>query len=344
MGKINIAQKFTDIEYLSKKEVANRLGNNSADAMWRSVGEYREKYRFPLDVKRLDHIPFSIVLTPSIMGITNATERQMIRFSALFEKLKNKQAISETKSLDKFTQEVIQEDLYVMAMQKEMKINQHDIEVMMDEHSMHLKTSILFGFYEAQKYLRANPDIPLDKHFFREVFSRLSGVPIEDTALVYRNHNNIADAADCKTISELMDTLFEFYNSGFELSPFVIAAVMYLYIVYIQPFAENNGEMAILTYMKVLADAGYGEGSYFLSVGEFILQKYGDFSQQFEEIQKSGDITYGVVFLARLAYDAIEWRYQGLSKIPEPEPSYGNVRVIEKIVGKNSRKRSADLY
>ena len=334
MEKVSFAQKFTDIEYLSKKEVADQLGNNMADSIWRQVTEYREKYRFPLDVKRFDHIPFSIVITPSIMGISNSTERQMLRFAAQYEKYKNRQAISESKTLDQFKHDVIKEDLYVMSMRKDYKISEKDIEVMMDESSMHLKNTELYGFYEAHKYLIDHPSLALDKQLYKDLLSKLLGAPLTNINQVYRSQNNVAEAADFLAVPEYMNQLFEFYNSGFELSPFVIAAVLYLYIMYVQPFQKFNEELAVLTYMKVLQEAGYGEASYFLSIDEFILQKHGEFISQFEEIKNSGDLTYGVVFLSKLAYDAIVWRKQSLVKLPEPEPSYGNVRVIEKVVEK----------
>ncbi len=334
MAKTSVAQKFTDIEYLSKKEVADQIGAGTADVMWRQVSEYREKYKFPLDIKRFDHIPFCMVLTPFTMGIPNSSERLMVKFASLYERYKNKQDISETKSLDKFNLDVISEDLYMMAVTKELGVSTRDIEVMLDKNSMHLKDSEIYAYYDAHKYLVENPSVNFDKNLFREIYSRLTRTSIEDNGVIYRTHNNYLNAANSDSIEELMHALFEFYNSGYELSPFIAAAVVYVYIMYVMPFNSHNEEMAVLLYMKVLADAGYGQASYYLSIGEFVMQKQADFAQQFDEVRKSGDMTYGIIFLSRIAYDAIDWRYQTLAKLQEPEPSYGNVRVIEKIVEK----------
>lgn len=334
MAKLTHAQKFTDLEYLSKKEVADQMGNNIADNIWRQISEYREKYRFPLDVKRFDHIPFSIVLTPNIMGICNETERLMVKFSTQFEKYKIRQDISETKSLDQFRRDVIKEDLYIMSMQKDYRINEKDLDILMDERNAQFQNTPLYGYYCAQKYLAEHPQLPLDKSLFKDLLSRLLRCDLTDEKQVYREQNNIADAADYLAINELMRQLFDFYNGGYAISPFVIASIMFIYVMYVQPFQSFNEEMATLTYMKVLQEAGYGEASYYLSIGEFILQKHGEFISQFEEIKRSGDMTYGVLFLSRLAYDAIEWRCSSLVNLTVPEPSYGNVRVIEKVVEK----------
>lgn len=334
MANNRFDKMYTDIEYLSKKEVAEQLGNNMADNIWRQVTDYREKYRFSLDIKRFNHIPFSIVLTPYIMGISNEAERQMVKFSAQFEKYKNRQAISETKSLDQFKHEVIKEDLFVMSMQKDYKIGEKDIEILMDDNNLQLKNTLLYGFYNAHRYLVDHPNLPIDKNLFKDLLSKLLGSDLTDPSQIYRTQNNIAESADYLAIPELMNQFFDYYNAGFSLSPFIVASILFIDLMYIQPFQNFNEEIATLLFMKVLQQAGYGTSSYYLSIGEFILQKHGEFITQFEEIKHSGDMTYGVVFLSRLAYDAIEWRCKALMTLPEPEPSYGNVRVIEKVVEK----------
>ncbi|MDD3422703.1 MAG: Fic family protein, partial [Bacilli bacterium] len=308
MANNRFDKMYTDIEYLSKKEVAEQLGNNMADNIWRQVTDYREKYRFSLDIKRFNHIPFSIVLTPYIMGISNEAERQMVKFSAQFEKYKNRQAISETKSLDQFKHEVIKEDLFVMSMQKDYKIGEKDIEILMDDNNLQLKNTPLYGFYNAHRYLVDHPNLPIDKNLFKDLLSKLLGSDLTDPSQIYRTQNNIAESADYLAIPELMNQFFDYYNAGFSLSPFIVASILFIDLMYIQPFQNFNEEIATLLFMKVLQQAGYGASSYYLSIGEFILQKHGEFITQFEEIKHSGDMTYGVVFLSRLAYDAIEWR------------------------------------
>ncbi|MDD2434615.1 MAG: Fic family protein, partial [Bacilli bacterium] len=235
---------------------------------------------------------------------------------------------------DQFKHEVIKEDLFVMSMQKDYKIGEKDIEILMDDNNLQLKNTLLYGFYNAHRYLVDHPNLPIDKNLFKDLLSKLLGSDLTDPSQIYRTQNNIAESADYLAIPELMNQFFDYYNAGFSLSPFIVASILFIDLMYIQPFQNFNEEIATLLFMKVLQQAGYGASSYYLSIGEFILQKHGEFITQFEEIKHSGDMTYGVVFLSRLAYDAIEWRCKALMTLPEPEPSYGNVRVIEKVVEK----------
>ena len=336
---INIARKFTDIEYLSKKEIANRMGEQLADSIWRQVSEYREKYRFPLDIKKFDRIPFSVVLTPSIMGIANSTERLMFKFSNLFEKLKLLQSISDHKPIDNFIDEVLKEDLLILASQEEIQVSDKDIEVMMDVTSPHLKDTHVYGIYKTTKYLLENPSLKIDKQIFRDMISRLSIIDIQDNNFVYRNfdlkvpNTTTFEGAQCERIPEFMSSFFEFYDSDFEMSPFIIAAIMYFYLLYVSPFEKYNEEVALFIYQKVLADSGYGESSYYLSLSEFILQRKDDFALIFDEIKRSGDVTYGILFLCQLVFDSISWRLKNLQKIEEPN-QYIWSRWVEKIFEK----------
>ncbi|MDD3383192.1 MAG: hypothetical protein PHX46_00070 [Bacilli bacterium] len=337
---IDIARKFTDIEYLSKKEISNRMGEQLADSIWRQVSEYREKYRFPLEIKKFDRIPFSIVLTPSIMGIANSTERLMFKFSNLFEKLKLLQSISDIKPIDNFIDDVFKEDLLILANQEEIQVSDKDIEVMMDVTSPHLKNTHVYGVYKTTKYLLENPSLKIDKQLFREIITRLSSNDLQDNSFVYRNfdlkvpNTTTFEGAQNDRISEFMASFFEFYDSDFEMSPFIIAAIMYFYILYIEPFEKYNEEIALFVYEKVLADSGYGEASYYLSLAEFILQRKDDFLLIFDEIKRSGDVTYGILLLCQLVFDSISWRLKNLQKIEEPKPIYSEVGVVEKIVEK----------
>ena len=74
MNQNDFARKFTDIEYLSKKEISSRLGIGTGESVWKLVDDYRERFRFALDLKKFDRLPFSIVLTPSIMALSNTAE------------------------------------------------------------------------------------------------------------------------------------------------------------------------------------------------------------------------------------------------------------------------------
>ncbi len=335
-----LARKYTDIEYLSKKEIANRLGVSVADNVWRQINDYREKYRFPLEIKKYDLIPFSIVLTPALMEIPTATERLMFQLTLKFNHLKTLQSVSDNKSLDKFIKNILKEDIQVIASGQDVMLSEKDIEIMINGSSVHLKDSHVYRYYHTLKMLMDKPNLKLDRNILREILKKLDPNFDDDSALIYRmsepkaNSEQLLMGAPLKRITDLVNALFDFIESDFPLSPFINASVFYIYLLYISPFEKYNHEIATMLFSKILADSGYGEIGYLLSLNEFLIQRKDEFDVVFDEVKRSGDITYGVVFIARLVYEAINWRIKNLEKVETPKPIYSEVNVIEKIVEK----------
>lgn len=335
-----LARKYTDIEYLSKKEIANRLGVSVADNVWRQINDYREKYRFPLEIKKYDLIPFSIVLTPALMEIPTATERLMFHLTLKFNHLKTLQSVSDNKSLDKFIKNILKEDIQVIASGQDVMLSEKDIEIMINGSSVHLKDSHVYRYYHTLKMLMDKPNLKLDRNILREILKKLDPNFDDDSALIYRmsepkaNSEQLLMGAPLKRITDLVNALFDFIESDFPLSPFINASVFYIYLLYISPFEKYNHEIATMLFSKILADSGYGEIGYLLSLNEFLIQRKDEFDVVFDEVKRSGDITYGVVFIARLVYEAINWRIKNLEKVETPKPIYSEVNIIEKIVEK----------
>jgi len=335
-----LARKYTDVEYLSKKEISNRLGNTVADSVWRQISDYREKFRFPLEIKKYDRIPFSIVLTPSLMEIPTATERLMFKLTLHYNQLKTLQSVSDNKSLDKFVRNIIKEDLMVIAHTDDSILSEKDVEIMLGGSKTHLKDSHVYRYYHTLKMLMENNSLKIDKQIFRDILKLINPLFDDESGLIFRtvepkvSKEQLLMGAPLNRISELTNALFEFIDSDFPLSPFINASVFYIYLLYISPFEKYNQEIATLLFSKVLADSGYGDVAYLLSLNEFLIQRNDEFEAIFDEVKRSGDITYGVVFISRLVYEAINWRMKNLEKIETPKPIYSEVNVIERIVEK----------
>ena len=123
----DLVRKFTDAEYLSKKQISERVGVSMAETVWRLTTEYREKYRFALEIKRFDKLPFSIVIPPSVMALANTAERSMLKYAMLFETYKMRESFSDNKALTLFKKSVIKDDLLLTAHHQEITISDKDI-------------------------------------------------------------------------------------------------------------------------------------------------------------------------------------------------------------------------
>lgn len=342
MQQNEFARRFTDVEYLSKKEIINRLGGQLAETAWRLTTDYREKYRFALDLKKFDRVPFSIVLTPSLMSLANSAERRMLEYALLFEKHNTLQKISDEKSLDSFKHSVIMEDLLLVARHSDMQIGPSDLVMMLDSASLHLKDSHIYGIYKCINMLNSNPTAVINKSLIRDIWNTLNNISY-DEGFFYRNadiplaETNLLgekeiNGAASNRIPEFMNMLFEFVSSNYELSPFIIASVIFTYVMYVVPFDHYSNHLAMLLLEKTLADSGYGESAYYLSISQFLLQKEGEWNQILEEVKRTGDLTYSMCFICNLMIDAIDWKLKTLIKVQLPPAYSGEVKVVEKIV------------
>ncbi len=342
MQQNKFEQRFTDSEYLSKREITNVLGPSYVESAWRLTSDYREKYRFPLPLKRFDNFPFTIVLTPSIMAHANSAERKMFDYSLIFENYKVKESISDTKSLQKFKDDILKEDLLVLAHYADLEVGERDIDLMLEPHSLHLKDSHIFGFYEAIRYLNSEGiTYGLSRNLVREIYNRI--IHSEEKIIRYRSQETYSgdisslnpqdiQGAPTNRIVEFMNRLFEFYEADYELSPFIIAAIVYAYILYIIPFDKFSHYVAIILVEKVLADSGYGEACYYTSLAQYLIKKEKKLKAAYENTRTSGDLTYVIIFLCDTFIEALNWKTTNIQTVEVPLPIRDEVKVVEKIV------------
>ena len=133
-------------------------------------------------------------------------------------------------------------------------------------------------------------------------------------------------------ISEHMSLLLEFYQSDYELSPFIIGAIAFAYFLYISPFDKYNLYLATLLMLKIIADYGYGECTYYSSMMQFVIQRKDELKDIFDEVKRSGDLTYIITFICKQFIDALNWKVRSLQKVEMPRPYLDEVKVIEKEV------------
>ncbi|MGI6377530.1 MAG: hypothetical protein ACOX0I_00435 [Bacilli bacterium] len=342
MSKTNFAQRFTDYEYSSKREIAEILGPSYVESVWRLTCDYREKYRFPLALKRFDNFPFTVVLTPAIMAHANTAERKMFEYSILYENYRNRESISEDKVLQAYKEEIVKADLLALAHNADLEVGERDIDLMLEPTSLHLKESQIYGYYKALQYLTTEAtSYTFSRNVLRDTYNKI--VHSSDKMLRYREKEAfIEDVADLNPkdikgapsnrIIEFMDQLFNFYESDFELSPFIIGSIMYAYILYILPFEKYSSYVACLVLQKILAEKGYGEACFYLSLPQSLVKKSAKLKEAYENSRLSGDLTYIIIFLCNLMRDALNWKITNIQTLELPQPIRDEVKVVEKVV------------
>lgn len=341
MAQVNLVQRYTDANYSSKKEVSDALGPSYAESVWRLICDYREKYRFPISLKRFDNFPFTVVLTPAIMAHANSAERKMFEYCLIYERYRNCEYVSDEKVLTNYKQDILKADLLALARYADMEISERDIDLMLEVNSTHLKNSSIYGYSQALNYLlNEGAKQTINSQLLRDLNNKISH--IGDKILRYRDHESfdIDNSIDPKQILgaptnriiEFMDQLFAFYDADFELSPFIIGAIMYAYILYVLPFTNNSEYVAILTFQKVLHEKGYGEASYFMSLTQSLVKKNDKLKEAYENSRLSGDLTYIIIFLCDVVKETLNWKIANIQTLDLPKPVRDEVKVVEKIV------------
>ena len=256
----DLVRKYTDAEYLSKKQISEIVGVSMAETVWRLTTEYREKYRFALEIKRFDKLPFSIVIPPSVMALANTAERSMLKYAMLFETYKMRESFSDNKALSLFKKAIIKDDLLLTAHSQEITISDKDIEMMLKPDNFHLHNTVVWGFYKTVDFLANKSANGVTMALIRDMNNCMSNS--ENTSLYYRsidafnaslapiNEFEGATGSNGK-ISEHMNLLIDFYQSDYELSPFIIGAIAFAYFLYISPFDKYNLYLATLLMLKI---------------------------------------------------------------------------------------------
>ena len=177
----DLVRKYTDAEYLSKKQISEIVGVSMAETVWRLTTEYREKYRFALEIKRFDKLPFSIVIPPSVMALANTAERSMLKYAMLFETYKMRESISDNKALTNFKRSVIKDDLLLTAHHQEITISDKDIEMMLKPDNFHLHNTVVWGFYKTVDFLANKSAVGVTMALVRDMNNCMSNT--ENTSL-----------------------------------------------------------------------------------------------------------------------------------------------------------------
>lgn len=340
--QMDFGRKFTDYEYLTRKEVSQKCAGQMPEQIWKLVGDYRNKYKYPLDIKRFDRLPFSIVLTASILANINEGERNLFSFAHLYNQHYVKQSISEIKSCSFFTDEMMTSELICLAHSYDILTSEREIEEIISNKSKD-QSSFCYRYFSCIKELRSHQMSKISRTLIKELSQIMnSSLPSEAGIYLRVTEPNVIpntyqlspdyDGAPVNRINELLTQLLAFYESDYDLSPLIISAIIFTYFVYIAPLPKYNYEVGMLLLLQNLAISGFGESVFSLPLLQIFQKEEKQFLEQYDEVRRTGDITYMVLFVSKMISHASMVASKILEKIPFPSPLLDEVRIIEKIV------------
>ena len=296
MGSNDIAVRFTEGYYATKKEVSKELKISVIDGVWDKILSYRAPFCHYLTIRGVDKNQLRVCLCPSISGNLTSVEAKLLRIVSEANKLN-------TVNSDK---QYFYRSMLVKALQNIALAN------LSNSDENHVRKVILgqdedrelSNYLAALKYIEYRYVNNLNEDFLAELYSKVTGISeltsfyrtndledINSAALISR----VYKCAPASSIEMMMDSLFNFVEKS-TISPLSRALISYYYIQFVRPFDKYNKEIAVLFAKAVLAHHSLGDFGVYLPLEALLNENENEVSRIFQEVQTSSDVTYFLIF------------------------------------------------
>ena len=346
MGSNDIAIRFTEQYYATKKEVSKELKISVIDGVWDKILSYRAPFNKYLSVRGVDKNQLRVCLCSSISGKLSIVETKLVRVVSEANKLS---AINSDKQY--FYQTQLLKALQNVALANLSVSDEQHVRAVINGTSNDRR---LNQYLAALKYIGTHSANRLDEDFLAELYSKVTGnseltsfyrindlEDINTSALVSRLYK----CAPAHLIEMMMDSLFNFVEND-AVSPLCRALLSFYYIQFVRPFTDYNKEIAALFAKAVLAHHSLGEFGMYIPLEVLLNESESEVSRVFQEVQTSSDLTYYLVFALQVVDNEFDKTLESLAdystqvirndfykldeepaKVIEPEPVIEPIRV-----------------
>lgn len=346
MGSNDIAIRFTEQYYATKKEVSKELKISVIDGVWDKILSYRAPFNKYLSVRGVDKNQLRVCLCSSISGKLSIVETKLVRVVSEANKLS---AINSDKQY--FYQTQLLKALQNVALANLSVSDEQHVRAVINGTSNDRR---LNQYLAALKYTGTHSANRLDEDFLAELYSKVTGnseltsfyrindlEDINTSALVSRLYK----CAPAHLIEMMMDSLFNFVEND-AVSPLCRALLSFYYIQFVRPFTDYNKEIAALFAKAVLAHHSLGEFGMYIPLEVLLNESESEVSRVFQEVQTSSDLTYYLVFALQVVDNEFDKTLESLAdystqvirndfykldeepaKVIEPEPVIEPIRV-----------------
>lgn len=304
MNNSQLAIKFSNEKYCSKKEVAEAMKTPLIDSIWNSVLEYRSNFSVILPLKHINNTPYSVCITPNMSERLCTIDRKLSKLSTSFEKIKNP---SESAYLKHISYIKI---LQCVARRYGLKLDDNVIGNIVSGNVSTLSPDlmILNRYYQCLLDIEKNPLTPINDELLSKYYGLLIGT--SELNKFYRTEEvqgsmsktligKIYLGVPVNSIESNMQQLYSFLETS-HVSMFIRALSAFYFIYYVKPFDEYTEEIATLVMKKVLALNDIGGYSALIDFEDLISNKE-ELENEIIESQKSFDLTYLVDYVLEKA-------------------------------------------
>lgn len=301
MAQQDLGIRFTEEKYATKAEVAKDLKMTLIDSIWSKVLAYRINFNHYLTLRSIENSQLTFCLCPSIANNVNSLSYSLLKVVKEYNNASISQAdakVTRTNSLLKCLQYVAKEYELDVTTQYLRSIISGDM------REIDPANAILKNYLAALTYVEEAHINAIDEDFLANIYSKVLGIDeltsFYRTSDVKRPENRVLidrvySSAPARLIDGMISSLFDFIKNS-SLSSISKALIAYYYFNYIKPFPEHNDAIAILLMKAIFCHYDVGNFGAMMPLEALLIDNGEEFAKVCLEVQKTGDVTYFVVF------------------------------------------------
>ncbi len=310
---IEEAIKYTDEEYLSKKEIEKIVGSSKIDAIWNETVKYRESYKKACKLTRSDGIPFSYTINDSINEYIDVVNDNLDTLKDIFNNLEK---LNDLK-FNEIKKDIISNEVYYGGKHYKLNVTVKDIRLVLDS-SIGINNDIT-SLLKAYKYV-LNYESSISKEFIFNIEKLLNN----NMDVNYRSNTiGISNPYKCEEyIDYVVDVCKEKTN------PILVASLIHFVFLYSIPFDKYSSYVGTLLTFKYLKDNGYNNVLFYSLFIKNLYQRSDDFKKAISNTLDSLDFTYYLITYLQTLIIGLD---EALDKFKLIKGTYNQNKVEEEI-------------
>lgn len=324
MSEKDLAHYYTDENYLSRTELIGALKTSLIDGYWNDILSYRAKYAKKLGYRSINNVGFYYTSTPVIAEKISAIELSCARLVNTIKKMEISHELDESERLCKLAQlksvsSFTYGDMDELTLKALLNGTYHDA----NNDPAH--DSVISFLRTLNHFLTISPVAPSD-NFLADGYGYLLD-KVDNLTSFYRTDDFDASAkrslyipnsdfsySPYQYIDNLMAEFIAFMGKDGSAPLFVKAVASCQYLHYVRPFLERNDELGVLLGLDAFANSELGKESFYLPLAP-ILEKSDRFNDLFLLTQRSGDLTYYILYSIKVLSPIIEGLISSINNI-----------------------------
>ena len=302
MNNSELAIKYSNENYCTKKEVIEELRTPMVDSIWNSILEYRSNFSVVLGLKHINSAHYSVCLTPVLNNKISGIDRKILK------------CVSEYMKIENFNEKMyFRVNSYTKVLKIIAKRYNLDVEDSVIENIVNKNTTILSPelmvlnrYYQSLLEIENDPYTLLDNDVLSKYYSLLMGCNKDevafrkqdvDSALNKTLINRLYLGIPAQIIENNMKNLLDFINNS-DLPLFIKSLCSFYFIYYVKPFENYTEEVSTLLFKKVLAQNNIGDVAALLNF-EALFGVKDELELYILESQKTYDLTYLINYVVK---------------------------------------------